>query len=108
MNSFILQGSQRPEELKTVSGSIMGKVLGYGLNGLGSILGEGGIVIFLHSFLSRPVNSSGKALDYGLNSPGSLLGVGGVESFLHSFVSRLTLGSTQPPIKMSMGKFPRG
>ena len=36
-------------------GSSSGKVLGYGLDGPGSIPGVGGVEIFLHSFVSRLV-----------------------------------------------------
>ena len=38
--------------------SSSGKVLNYGLDGLGSILGVGGVEIFLHSFVSRLVKGS--------------------------------------------------
>ena len=34
-------------------GGSSGKVLGYGLDGPGLILGVGGVEIFLHSFVSR-------------------------------------------------------
>ena len=36
-------------------GSSSGKTLGYGLDGPGSILGVGGVEIFLRSFVSRLV-----------------------------------------------------
>ena len=42
-------------KLKGGPGSSSGKALGYGLDGPGSILGVGGVEIFLHSFMSRLV-----------------------------------------------------
>ena len=51
--TYLEENKEQPHENTCGPGSSSGKALGYGLDSPGSILGVGGVEIFLRSFVSR-------------------------------------------------------